>query len=936
MSHPSEPSAENPIDYLDALGSTKSLIAYQPYQLHSRAVLNIWLYQKQEELVCGERTTIEKEELNGQAPRDMRPDDGPENGPKSSSSTSRERIFGVLALLFFLLFILLLAAGLYFYLTHTVATDICLTPGCIKTASVILSSMNSTVDPCTDFYEYACGQWIRGHPIPDDAPSVSNFENLGQDLEFALKELLEKKEPSLDSATSAVAKAKHFYRLCLNESEIVDNWRTTFDEVIKSFGGWPSLGSPMPPDVNIEKLYGLMVAKFKADFLFKATVQPDDKNSQRHVLLIDQPTLNLFARDFYVLAENEERLAYLTLIRDVLVLLNARPDVATRDAEEIIEFETALANITMADEQRHDIAELYTKVTLGEMRRKLPNFDWFSFFNHIFHDIKNTNGERITFDDSAEVVVYGFEFLRRLDHLLPNYDRRKIVNYMQWCWFFKTMLRDLPDPFALTVFKFYKSLNLMNVQKVRWHGCVTRINSLMPMATSAIYVKNHFDHEAKQQVEEMISLIMESFVDLLLSEDWLTAETKKFAIQKVNEMKRKIGYPDYLNDPAAVDSEYAHFKVYPDHYYKTKFDFYEQYQRDVLKRITQPVDRERWVAGAALVNAFYSPNTNEIIFPAGILQPVFYSKDFPSSMNFGGIGVVIGHEITHGFDDRGRLYDNLGNIRQWWDNATISKFEHKAECIEQQYSSYVLDQIKMQINGKSTKGENIADNGGLKQAYRAYKRYEAQHNTPPKLPGVNLTHDQLFFLNYAQIWCGTMNDKEAVRKLRTSEHSPGPIRVKGPLSNSLDFAKAFHCAPGSPMNPNHKCRGISHVSIAGSSPPEEADLRYGLNTRVGVVDGDASKKDAHSKFACARQAMMSLQHVVLALLVVVSAVVLPSVQALQRHQDATLLAEPGYRFEVLTSKRDAPGFGWNDCEFSPLSCLLRRKRDVSATLDHRK
>ncbi|VDO96879.1 unnamed protein product [Heligmosomoides polygyrus] len=248
------------------------------------------------------------------------------------------------------------------------------------------------------------------------------------------------------------------------------------------------------------------------------------------------------------------------------------------------------------------------------------------------------------------------------------------------------------------------------------------------------------------------------------------------------------------------------FQVFDGGYYKTKFQFYEQYQRDVLERISQPVDRERWVAGAALVNAFYSPNTNEIIFPAGILQPVFYSKDFPSSMNFGGIGVVIGHEITHGFDDRGRLYDNLGNIRQWWDNVTIAKFEKKAECIEKQYSDYMLEQISMKINGRSTKGENIADNGGLKQAYKAYKKYQQSHRPPPRLPGVNLTHDQLFFLNYAQIWCGTMNDKEAVRKLRTSEHSPGPIRVKGPLSNSVDFANAFSCPVGSPMNPTHKCR----------------------------------------------------------------------------------------------------------------------------------
>ncbi|PAV82777.1 hypothetical protein WR25_24720 [Diploscapter pachys] len=460
-------------------------------------------------------------------------------------------------------------------------------------------------------------------------------------------------------AKTAVGKAKFFYKICLNESEISDSWRASFDEVMNLFGGWPSLGSHVLPGASVEKLYGVMVSKFRGDFLFKATVQPDDKNSEQHVLLIDQPSLNLFARDFYVLAENEEKLAYLTLIRDVLVLLNARPDIATKDAEEIIDFETSLANITMADEQRHDIAELYTKMTLGDMRRQFRHFDWILFFQSMFEDVRS-------------------------------------------------------------------------------------------------------------KVEEMISLIMESFVHLLLEEDWLTEETKQFAKQKVNTMKRKIGYPDYLNDTSAVDDEYKHYEVFEGKYYRTKFQFYEQYQKDVLGRIAEPVDRERWVAGAALVNAFYSPNTNEIIFPAGILQPVFYSKEFPSSMNFGGIGV--------------------------------------AECIEEQYSGYVLEQIAMRINGRSTKGENIADNGGLRMAYKSYKKYEKAHSIPPRLPGVNLTHDQLFFLNYAQIWCGTMNDKEALRKLRTSEHSPGPIRVKGPLSNSEDFARVYNCPRGSPMNPQQKCR----------------------------------------------------------------------------------------------------------------------------------
>uniref|UniRef100_A0AC35U4W4 Neprilysin n=1 Tax=Rhabditophanes sp. KR3021 TaxID=114890 RepID=A0AC35U4W4_9BILA len=723
-------------------------------------------------------------------------------------------------LLFIVILLLLICACLCAFIIPLYLNskpEVCLSTGCIRTASVILSSMNASADPCDDFYEYACGSWMKNNPIPDDAPSVSNFENLGHDLELALNYLLaEKVLNNLDG--QAVIKAKQFYKLCLDSNQIMNTWRKVFDEVISGFGGWPALDAKVDVSgVGIEKLYGKMVSQFKADSLFKASVQPDDKNSEKHIILIDQPSLNLFARDFYIMEDTkDERLAYTTLITDILLLLEADPEVAETTAKEILSFETQLANvsdyttvdqnITANEEQRHDIAGMYNKISLGDMKKKFPNFDWKFFFKTLFEKIRGPTGEGVHFDETTEIVIYGIDFIHKLDELLPKFDKRIVINYLHWCWFYKAMVRDLPDPFAFTIFKFYQSLNLMQVPKLRWHGCITRINMLLPMATSSIYIRNHFDHEAKKQVEEMISLIMEAFVELLESEDWLSNETKVFAKEKVRAMSQKIGYPDYLNDTRAVDKEYEHYEVSEGNYYRTKFQFYEMYQKDVLERIKLSVDRERWVAGAALVNAFYSPNTNEIIFPAGILQPVFYDKHFPSSMNFGGIGVVIGHEITHGFDDRGRLYDSVGNIRQWWDNTTIKRFEEKAQCIEEQYSGYMLNQVAMNINGRSTKGENIADNGGLKQAYVAYKKYESRRPTPLHLPGVNLTHDQLFFLNYAQIWCGAMNDKEAVRKLRTSEHSPGPIRVKGPLSNSQDFAKAFSCRPGSPMNPVKKCR----------------------------------------------------------------------------------------------------------------------------------
>ncbi|CAK5079861.1 unnamed protein product [Meloidogyne enterolobii] len=611
--------------------------------------------------------------------------------PKKSRRRNYKRLLLGISFLIILFFLIALIVALI-VLLYKEKSAVCLTPICVHTAAIILNSMNATVDPCDDFFEYACGNWIKQHPIPDDAPSVSNFENLGQDLELALKDLLEDGPDTLinmeETNEEAVKKAKYFYQMCLNESEIMTSWRNVFDQVLHTFGGWPSLESSSQPNIRIriERLYGIMVSKFRADSLFKATVQPDDKNSDKHILLIDQPALNLFARDFYMLTETEvERLAYRTLIRDVLVLLGADHRIAERDSLEVLQFETELANITVSEDQRHDVSELYTKYTIGEIKERYPNFDWLLFFNTIFENINEQKGKNpIQFEHDEPIVIYGAEFVARLDKLLPTFEPRVVQNYLTWCWFFKAMLRDLPDPFALTMFKFYRTLNLMMVQKLRWHGCVTRVNSLMPMATSSIYVKHHFDNEAKAQVEEMIALIMEAFVELLDEEEWLTGETKAYAKQKIKTMHQKIGYPDYLENNTAVNKEYERYIVYESDYYKTKFQFYEMYQKDILEKIRMPVDRNRWVAGAALVNAFYSPNTNEIIFPAGILQPVFYSKHFPRSMNFGGIGVVIGHEITHGFDDRGRLYDQFGNIRQWWDNATIVKFEEKAKCIEDQ------------------------------------------------------------------------------------------------------------------------------------------------------------------------------------------------------------------------------------------------------------
>jgi len=303
----------------------------------------------------------------------------------------------------------------------------------------------------------------------------------------------------------------------------------------------------------------------------------------------------------------------------------------------------------------------------------------------------------------------------------------------------------------------------------------------------------------------MIHTLRDAFIEILDELEWMDEDTRAVAREKALAMNERIGYPELLTKPQVLTQEYELLDVNQADFLQNILNVKRYEAQYNLRKLRQPVAKDKWSTEPAVVNAFYNPNKNDIVFPAGILQPLFYSSQFPKSLNYGGIGVVIGHEITHGFDDKGRQFDKDGNLKQWWNNATVQAFRQRTQCIIDQYSAYKLEDVGLNINGRMTQGENIADNGGLKQAYRAYRKWVLRHAEEPQLPGLNLSHDQLFFLNYAQIWCGTMRPEDALTKIRSSVHSPGPIRVLGPLSNSQEFANAYQCAAGSPMNPHRKC-----------------------------------------------------------------------------------------------------------------------------------
>ncbi|XP_017776001.1 PREDICTED: neprilysin-2-like [Nicrophorus vespilloides] len=676
-----------------------------------------------------------------------------------------------------------------------VKNSMCLTEECVRTASSLLSAMDHSADPCVDFFQYACGTWNKQHIIPEDRSSISTFEVMADQLQIILRGVLEEEINELDN--EATIKAKTFYGTCMDTMQIRMVGDTPLRAVLDSLGGWPvAVEGWTPPDFSIEQLLGLIRGTYNEGILVEQWVGPDDQNSSVNIIQLDQMQLALPSRDYYLKASSEGDMeAYHKYMTNIALLLGANKTTATEELREVIEFERRLANASLPEADRHDTSVIYKKFTLKKLQSLVPEFNW-EVYLKVFLDIK--------FTDDEPVVAYGLSYFIEMGRLLRITDRRVIHNYVMWR-LIMALVPHMIDDYQRERVDFRKILLGIQSERHRWSQCVEWTNKKLGMAVGALFIHENFNHESKETALTMIHTIREAFNELLAENHWMDDETRAVAKEKADAMNERIGYPQLITDKEELIKEYATLNISNDGFMSNILNVLKFDAEQNLQKLRLPVDKDKWSTEPAVVNAFYNPNKNDIVFPAGILQPLFYSQHFPKSLNYGGIGVVIGHEITHGFDDKGRQFDKEGNMMQWWNNATIKAFRERAQCIIDQYSRYKIEEVGLYVNGRMTQGENIADNGGLKQAFRAYRKWVSEHGEEPELPGLNLTHNQLFFLNYAQIWCGSMRPEDALTKIRSSVHSPGPIRVLGPLSNSLDFAKAFQCPLGSPMNPTNKC-----------------------------------------------------------------------------------------------------------------------------------
>lgn len=690
--------------------------------------------------------------------------------------------------------------------------NICTTSDCVTAAARLLQNMDQHTEPCQNFYQYACGGWQERHVIPETSSHHSVFDILRGELEVVLKGVLETHK---DRDREAFRKVKLLYSSCMNESLIEQRDSQPLLKLIESIGDWPvasdDWNSTAEDSWSLEDTLATLITRFHKKVLLDMFVWTDDQDSSRHILHIDQPGLGMPSRDYYFNDGNYKRVreAYLQFM--VTMARMAREDRnLTQDDEhvweemtQVMELERDIASATTPPEERHDITVLYNKMTLSELQENFSfnGFNWTRFVQGVMSSVS------ITVQQEEEVVVYGVPYLERLNDVLYKYDRRTLQNYLTWQIVIERV-SGLSRRFKDARAHYRKVLFGTTVEEARWRDCVRYVQGSMVNAVGALYVQEAFAGDSKRMVSDLIRMMQAAYMNTLEELNWMDAASKEKAREKVLAMKEQIGYPDHIleENNQKLDEEYAHLN-FTENYFENILQNLQAGAKKSLKKLREPVDPNMWIIGAAEVNAFYSPNRNQIVFPAGILQPPFFSKNQLQALNFGGIGMVIGHEIIHGFDDHGRNFDKDGNMYNWWSNYSAEHFKEQSQCMVHQYGNFNWKLAGGQnVSGISTLGENIADNGGIRQAYKAYVKWVEREGEELRLPGLDLDHKQLFFLNFAQVWCGAYRPEFASQSIKTDSHSPLEYRVLGSLQNFEAFSEAFQCKTGTPMNPEVKCR----------------------------------------------------------------------------------------------------------------------------------
>ncbi|CAF0815027.1 unnamed protein product [Rotaria sp. Silwood1] len=706
--------------------------------------------------------------------------------------------------------------------------QLCLTPICIQVSSSIYSGMNQTIHPCDDFHEFVCGRWIKTNIIPKGHSGWSTTKELGRKNLIILKSILE--QPLMNNSLSvfnAENEAIKFYQSCMNISEIERQQSQPLERFLKD-----NFNITINQWINIDKnetwqsLFVFLTKKLSTKYgfsdLLPISIAPDDKNSTWNVIHINQPQLGLDSRDYYINSTVNNRSdpdtdarnqiirdTYINVASALLQLLGFEKNQSETRINDIIQFEIELATISLPMETLQKPNETYYLMALKQLQEQYQSIglDIYSLLN----DMLNINASNpIKLNENDQIIVLSLELMSKLSTILTNYLLTPNKSYIVIDHLLFSLIFDLSShlstAFEKLTLPLFKELYGMESLPERWEYCVKETDAAFGYGLGALYVKAVFGERDRHTANEIITNIRQMFDENLHKLEWIDEQSKIEAKKKLKKISEKVGYPDFINNKTKLNERYAGYSMIENEYFNNGIKVLERERRRSLLKFRQKVDLTDWSMTPRTVNAYYTPSANEIVFPAGILQPPFFHKDLPISVNYGAIGTVIGHEITHGFDDQGREYDSDGNMRSWWTKLAMDKFEERTKCFVQQYSGYILD--GQNENGQRTLSENIADNGGLKLSFLAYQKHKQRTLTSGnnlRLPGLPYNNDQLFYIAFAHSWCNLETSNAMHYDLINDPHSPARSRIIGTIANSLEFAQVFSCQSKTNMNPSNKC-----------------------------------------------------------------------------------------------------------------------------------
>ncbi|XP_065287847.2 neprilysin-1-like [Dermacentor albipictus] len=692
---------------------------------------------------------------------------------------------------------------------HKGKYSVCDTEVCVRRAKLISESLNTSVDPCDDFYSYACGGWMATHSIPGSESSTGSLDLLNDELQKTLKDILENMAPVYEDQNVS-DKAAVAYNACLAVPTSKDR-RDVAIKLLNESGiaQWPAHNESEDHTRNFGNNVDVL-SKTGILSILQVSVGRDAKNLTSRVIQLDQVDFRLVGRNQLIHPQDEYNKpiinAYKNVIRAAMKFMtpNLREDLLTKLSNELVDFEGRLANLTVPPEERRNLKKIYHRTTIKNLQR---NFSNVPLLNLLRKEFSKAN---VSLNENETVEIYGLDYYRRLNDFLQTTKPDTLYNYAGLQTILDWVTHVSKDTWNASLELSKVSSGVLE-ETPRWKVCVGLVNSAMREVVGYHYVLRKFSGNAKKEVEDLVSKILGVFKDRLQEIQWMDNETRKAAEQKLRKMGLKIGYPEWLFNKTYVEECYRYvpallpntafaeilYRIATNHWIMT------------MLKLRQPYDNNKeWVVGPAVLNAFYNPNSNEMVYPSGVLQGVFYEHGLPRSINFGAIGMVVGHEMTHGFDDTGSEFDADGALKQWWTNDTRSLFLKKSKCFEYQYGNITDDAANMKLNGKNTLGENIADNGGLRMAFKAYERFlkNERRNDDTRLSGLeHLSGRKLFFIANAMVWCSLARPQHLKLQIQYDPHSPSHYRVNVPMANMPAFAAAFKCPKNSLMNKKKRC-----------------------------------------------------------------------------------------------------------------------------------